>query len=31
MRRPGTAIDPLFYEDGGAGDFRVVIDYFLSY
>jgi hypothetical protein len=31
MRRPGTAIDPLFYEDVGAGDFRVVVDYFLSY
>jgi hypothetical protein len=31
MRRPGTAIDPLFYEDVSAGDFRVVVDYFLSY
>jgi hypothetical protein len=31
MRRPGTAIDPLFYEDISAGDFRIVIDYFLSY
>jgi hypothetical protein len=31
MRQPGTAIDPLFYEDIRAGDFRVAIDYFLSY
>ncbi|OCL02932.1 hypothetical protein AOQ84DRAFT_164543 [Glonium stellatum] len=30
-RQPGTAIDPLFYEDIKAGDFRVAIDYFLSY
>jgi hypothetical protein len=31
MRQPGTAVDPLCYEDISAGDFRVVIDYFLSY
>ncbi|ESZ89559.1 hypothetical protein SBOR_10055 [Sclerotinia borealis F-4128] len=31
MRQPGTAIDPLFYKDITAGDFRVAIDYFLSY
>ncbi|PQE19782.1 Zinc finger MYND-type protein [Rutstroemia sp. NJR-2017a BVV2] len=31
MRQPGTAIDPLFYEDIKASDFRVAIDYFLSY
>ena len=31
MRQPGTAIDPLVHEDIRAGDFRVAIDYFLSY
>ncbi|KAH7416906.1 hypothetical protein BKA64DRAFT_591508 [Cadophora sp. MPI-SDFR-AT-0126] len=31
MRQSGTAIDPLFYEDIRAGDFRVAVDYFLSY
>jgi hypothetical protein len=31
MRQPGITIDPLVYEDIRAGDFRVVIDYFLSY
>ena len=31
MRQPGTAVDPLFYEDIRARDFRVVVDYFLSY
>jgi hypothetical protein len=31
MREQGTAIDPSSYEDVSAGDFRVVIDYFLSY
>jgi hypothetical protein len=31
MRQPGTAIDPLFYEDIKAGDLRVAVDYFLSY
>lgn len=31
MRQPGTAVDPLSYEDISAGDLRVVVDYFLSY
>jgi len=31
MRQPGTAVDPLSYEDIRAGDFRVAVDYFLSY
>lgn len=31
MRQPGTAIDPLFYEDITAGDLRVAVDYFFSY
>ncbi|KAF2445898.1 hypothetical protein P171DRAFT_431282 [Karstenula rhodostoma CBS 690.94] len=31
MRQPGIAVDPLFYEDVRAGDFRVAVDYFLSY
>lgn len=31
MRKPGTAVDPLFYEDMKAGDLRIAIDYFLSY
>jgi hypothetical protein len=31
MRQPGTAIDPLFYEDIKAADLRVAIDYFLAY
>ena len=31
MRQPGTAVDPLFYEDIRASDLRVAIDYFLSY
>ncbi|KAH6667820.1 hypothetical protein B0J14DRAFT_172959 [Halenospora varia] len=31
MRQPGTTIDPLFYEDIRASDFRVAIGYFLSY
>jgi hypothetical protein len=31
MRQPGTAVDPLFYEDVKAGDFRVAIDYLLTY
>lgn len=30
-RQPGTAIDPLAYEDIRVSDFRVAIDYFLSY
>jgi hypothetical protein len=31
MRQPGTATDPLVYEDIKAGDLRVVVDYFVSY
>lgn len=31
LRQPGTAIDPLFYEDISASDFRVVNDYFLFF
>jgi hypothetical protein len=31
MRQPGTAIDPLVYEDITASDLRVTMDYFLSY
>lgn len=31
MRQPGTAIDPLIFEDIRAADLRVAIDYFLSY
>jgi len=31
MRQPGTAIDPIFYEDISAADLRVAVDYFLSY
>ncbi|KAH6613186.1 hypothetical protein C7974DRAFT_405322 [Boeremia exigua] len=31
MRQPSTAVDPLFYEDVRAGDFRVAVDYFSNY
>lgn len=31
MRQPDMGIDPLFYKDIRASDFRVTIDYFLSY
>lgn len=31
MRQPGTAMDPLVYENIRAGDLRVATDYFLSY
>ncbi|KAJ6191974.1 hypothetical protein J3E72DRAFT_380368 [Bipolaris maydis] len=31
MRQPGTAIDPLVYEDINARDLRVAVDYFVSY
>lgn len=31
MYQPAIGVDPLFYEDVRAGDFRVAIDYFLSY
>lgn len=31
MRQPDMGVDPLFYEDIRASDFRVAIDYFLSY
>jgi hypothetical protein len=31
MRQPGTAIDPLVYEDIRPGDLRVAVDNFLSY
>jgi hypothetical protein len=31
MRQPGTAIDPLFYEDIKAGDLRVAVEYFLLF
>jgi hypothetical protein len=31
IRQPGTAIDPRFYKDISAADFRVAVDYFLSY
>jgi hypothetical protein len=31
MRQPGTAMDPRLYEDIRGGDFRVAVDYFLSY
>jgi hypothetical protein len=31
MRQPGTAVDPLIYEDIRASEYRVAVDYFLSY
>lgn len=31
MRQPGTAVDPLVYEDMTAADLRVAVDYFVAY
>jgi len=31
MRQPGTATDPLVYEDMTAADLRVAVDYFVAY